>query len=88
MFTWLGYQANKAGTKDNTETLTALLLMKIDPLLLRVDSIPAAPKATDSHQFSLYDSSYLPMQTELHLYEAIELAQLSWVQMFLQHTAC
>lgn len=57
MFTSLSYWTNKAGTKDNTETLTGFgftttvfLHIKIDPLLLWADSIPSAPKATDSNQ--------------------------------------
>lgn len=51
VFTSLRYRANKAGTKDNTQTVTVLLLIKIDPLLLWADSITVAPKATDSNHF-------------------------------------
>lgn len=57
VFTSLSYWTNKAGTKDNIETLTGFgftttvfLHIKIDPLLLWADSIPSAPKATDSNQ--------------------------------------
>lgn len=66
VFTSLSYQTNKAGTTDNTETLTGLgfnrtvvLHIKIDPLLLWADSIPSTPKAMDSNQFSIYDFLYL-----------------------------